>query len=90
MKILDRLIENKRRKDNITEEVCNGICLTSYDIGVPEAGYQIAHAHPECFLHSPETAHELYKEMKRYVRKQQVRRFFTLKRNPYKVKKTRG
>jgi hypothetical protein len=86
MKILDRLTENKRRKDSITEEVCNGICLTSYDIGVPEAGYQIAHAHPECFLHSPETAHEMYKEMQRYSRQQRIRRFFKLKPTPYKEK----
>lgn len=86
MKILDRLTENKRREASITEEVCNGICVTSYDIGVPEAGYQIAYPHPECFLHSPDTAQEMYKEMKRYVRKQRIRGFFTFKRSPFKVK----
>ena len=30
---------------------CNGICLSAYDIGVPECGGMIAYAHPDCPAH---------------------------------------
>lgn len=33
-----------------TERQCNGICLTGYDVGVPEY-HGIAYAHPDCELH---------------------------------------
>lgn len=35
----------------MVELSCNGICLSGYDVGVPEYG-GIAYAHPDCELHS--------------------------------------
>lgn len=31
------------------DSICNGICMTGWDIGVPYDG--IAYAHPDCDLH---------------------------------------
>lgn len=33
------------------ETECIGVCLSAYDIGVPEAGDMIAYAHPDCPAH---------------------------------------
>jgi hypothetical protein len=30
---------------------CNGICVTSSDLGVPEYGHMVAYAHPDCPEH---------------------------------------
>lgn len=35
--------------DPVSDYSCNGICLHSYEIGLP--GSQIAYAHPDCDLH---------------------------------------
>lgn len=34
--------------------VCDGLCVTGADIGIPGPG--VAYPHPSCLLHSPETA----------------------------------
>lgn len=31
--------------------MCNGICLTVYDLGIDGYGGQIAYAHPHCEAH---------------------------------------
>lgn len=41
---------------NEHEPQCNGICLTTCDIGLPELGMEIAYPHPDCDLHGDEAA----------------------------------
>lgn len=33
------------------DEVCNDLCMTASDIGLPEYGSMVAYAHPECPEH---------------------------------------
>jgi hypothetical protein len=34
-------------------EVCDGLCVTAADIGLPECGDMVAYPHPSCPLHAP-------------------------------------
>lgn len=30
---------------------CNGLCVTATEVGLPEYGFGIVYAHPECSVH---------------------------------------
>lgn len=33
---------------------CDGLCVSGFDVGVPEVGHLIAYPHPGCPLHDPD------------------------------------